>query len=112
MKLFNFSLPLIFALALIGGCTGNKAVNQEPQAAIDTVSVSDTGYTGIKQYVSGKKMFKEITFNNGVRQGLMKTFYQSGEVRQTFWYENGLREDSSIWYYLEGQKFRSTPYRR
>jgi hypothetical protein len=42
----------------------------------------------------------------------MKAFYQGGQVRQTFWYENGVREDSSIWFYLEGQKFRTTPYKR
>lgn len=112
MKPLKFSLPLIFTLALVAGCNGKKPANQELKAAIDTVSVTDTGYTGIKQYTSGKKLFKEVTFKNGVRQGLMKTFYQTGEVRQTFWYENGLREDSSIWYYMEGQKFRSTPYKR
>jgi hypothetical protein len=30
----------------------------------------------------------------------------------TYWYENGFREDSSKWYYQEGQLFRSTPYKR
>jgi hypothetical protein len=42
----------------------------------------------------------------------MKSFYQTGEVRQTFLYKNGLREDSSIWFYQEGQPFRSTPYKK
>jgi hypothetical protein len=42
----------------------------------------------------------------------MKTFYQTGEVRTTYWYENDLREDSSIWYFQEGQPFRSTPYKK
>ncbi len=51
------------------------------------LSVPDTGYTGIKQYMSGKTLVKEVTFKNGVREGLMKSFYQTGEVRQTFWYE-------------------------
>jgi hypothetical protein len=62
--------------------------------------------------MSGKYLVKEVNFRNGVREGLMKSFYQTGEVRQTFWYKNGLREDSSIWYYLEGQKFRASPYKR
>jgi len=39
----------------------------------------------------------------------MKTYYQGGQLYQTYWYENGLREDSARWYYLEGQLFRSTP---
>jgi antitoxin component YwqK of YwqJK toxin-antitoxin module len=62
--------------------------------------------------MNGRTLFKEVTFKNGVRNGLMKTFYQTGEVRQTFWYKNGFREDSSKWYFQEGQLFRSTPYRR
>jgi hypothetical protein len=31
-------------------------------------------------------------------------------VRLSFWYENGLRADTSKWYYVEGPVFRSTPY--
>jgi hypothetical protein len=46
-----------------------------------------------------------------VKEGLKKTFYASGKVRQTFWYVNNLREDSSKWYYEEGQVFRTTPYK-
>jgi len=41
----------------------------------------------------------------------MKSFYAGGQLRQTFWYVNGLREDSSKWFYEEGQIFRSTPYK-
>ena len=77
------------------------------------LSVPDTGFTGIKQYMSGNHVAMEITFKNGVRQGLMKTFLcQRKSSRQTFWYENGLREDSAKWYYEEGQLFRTTPYKR
>ncbi len=112
MKLINHSFLLIFSILLLAGCNGKKNVTNEPVIAIDTVSVPDTGFTGIKQYMGGKYLIKEVTFKNGVRQGLMKAFYQDGRVRQTFWYENGVREDSSIWFYLEGQKFRTTPYKR
>jgi hypothetical protein len=112
MKLINYSLLLILSILLLSGCNGKKPVTKEPDLAVDTVSVPDTGFTGIKQYMGGKYLIKEVTFKNGVRQGLMKAFYQDGRVRQTFWYKNGVREDSSIWFYMEGQKFRTTPYKR
>lgn len=113
MKKIGVLLLVMFILLLVNGCKGKKTVSPpEPQVAIDTVAASDTGYTGIKQYMSNRYLIKEVTFKNGVRQGLMKAFYQTGEVRQTFWYENGLREDSSVWFYLEGQPFRTTPYKR
>jgi hypothetical protein len=99
-------------LFIITGCSGKAPAKKGLQAAADSITVPDTGYTGIKQYMSGKTLIKEVTFKNGVREGLMKSFYQTGEVRQTFWYRNGFREDSSIWYYQEGQKFRATPYKR
>ena len=112
MKLLHYSILLaLTGTLLLTGCNNKKPVSREPEVALDTVSVPDTGFTGIKQYKSGKYLVKEVTFKNGVRQGLMKAFYQTGEVRQTFWYENGFRQDSSIWYYTEGQKFRSTPYK-
>ncbi|MGC1390207.1 MAG: hypothetical protein WA816_04160 [Bacteroidales bacterium] len=112
MKIFSHTFLLILSFFLITGCHGKGPGKKETQAATDSITVPDTGYTGIKQYMSGRILFKEVTFKNGVREGLMKSFYQTGEVRQTFLYKNGLREDSSIWYYLEGQPFRSTPYKR
>jgi hypothetical protein len=112
MKILTGSVLLIFSVSLIIGCSGKGHAKKESQAISDTVTVPDTGYTGIKQYMSRKVLVKEVTFKNGVREGMMKSFYQTGEVRQTFWYEKGLREDSARWYYLEGQLFRTTPYRR
>jgi hypothetical protein len=112
MKTFSGSLVLMLTVFIITGCAGKGPAKKVLQVVTDSITVPDTGYTGIKQYMSGKSLIKEVTFKNGVREGLMKSFYQSGEVRQTFWYKNGFREDSSIWYYQEGQKFRATPYKR
>jgi predicted small lipoprotein YifL len=111
MKILSTSRLLILTVFLLAGCHGKGPAKKELQAVADSVTVPDTGYTGIKQYMSGKTLYKEVTFKNGVREGLMKSFYQTGEVRQTFIYKNGLREDSSIWFYQEGQPFRSTPYK-
>jgi hypothetical protein len=109
----NFTLLfLIVAVSILAGCNRKGSIKKESQAIADTITVPDTGYTGIKQYMSGRYLIKEVTFKNGVREGLMKSFYQTGEVRQTFWYEKGLREDSARWYFPEGQLFRTTPYRR
>lgn len=112
MKIFSYSLLLIIAISLLSGCSGKSPAKKGKLAVNDSITVPDTGYTGIKQYMSGRFLVKEVTFKNGVREGLMKSFYQTGEVRQTFLYKNGLREDSSFWYFLEGQKFRATPYKR
>jgi antitoxin component YwqK of YwqJK toxin-antitoxin module len=110
MKIFSGSLLIIVTLSFLSGCNGKSGVKKESLVVADTISVPDTGYTGIKKYMSGQILVKEVTFKNGVREGLMKSFYQTGQLRQTFWYRNGLREDSAIWYYMEGQVFRSTPY--
>lgn len=101
----------IIILSLVG-CHSKPVAKQVVLPPLpDSVTVTDTGYTGIKQYMSGKNIVKEVTFKNGVREGIMKSFYQTGEVRQTFIYKNGVREDSSIWFYQEGQPFRTTPYK-
>lgn len=113
MKKLTLSLTITLILILfISGCTGKGNAKKESAENADTTTVADTGFTGIKKYMSQSYLIKEITFKNSIRQGLMKTFYENGKVRQTFWYENGLREDSSRWYYMEGQLFRTTPYKR
>jgi len=112
MRIFSLSVLFVLALLIVPGCHGKQTPKKETAGVSDTSTVPDTGYTGIKQYLSGKYLVKEVTFKNGVRQGLMKTFYVTGEVRQTFIYSEGLREDSSFWYFQEGQKFRVTPYKR
>jgi hypothetical protein len=112
-KLSIFSL-IILCIIIFTGCSGKNSSKKEIQNASDTVASHDTGYTGIKKYTtpSGKYLVKEVTFKNGVREGLMKQYYQTGELRQTFIYRNNLREDSSIFYFPGGQIFRTTPYKR
>lgn len=111
MKSTGSLIIIAFALALFG-CSGKseKKSNLDNVPA-DTISAADTGYTGIKQFMSGKYKVSEVTFKNGIREGLTKTFYQDGRLQRTFWYVNGLRQDSSCWFYQEGQLFRTTPYR-
>lgn len=107
MKILSYlsvSLLILFAAA---GCTGKGSERK----VTETATTPDTGFTGIRKYTSGNYLVKEVTFENGVRQGLMKAFYQDGRLRQTFWYENNLREDSSCWYYPDGKLFRTTPYK-
>jgi hypothetical protein len=110
MKTISISLAVILIL-IMAGCSGRGTSKQNAVNEADTVTVPDTGYTGIKQYMSGNLLVKEVTFKNGVRQGLTKTYYVSGELYQTFWYENGLREDTGKYFYKEGQLFRKTPYK-
>ena len=106
MKTISGSLILIIALVLTAGygtgCSGNKG----NEAATDTMGVADS----VVQYFSQERLLKEVTFKDGVRNGLTKTYYPGGQLYQTFWYENGLKEDSAKWYYLEGPVFRSTPF--
>jgi len=111
MKSFSATLIVLISLLTFTGCTGKKSAKDTEMAAADSVMVPDTGFTGIKQGMSGRYLVNEITYKNGVRNGLMKTFYESGKLRQTFWFVNGIRQDSAKWYYEEGQVYRSTPYK-
>jgi len=109
MRNVNYLTGILLVFILAAGCAGKGSSKNESVAGTDTLTVPDTGYTGIKKYYSGNLLVKEVTFENGVRHGEAKTFYQGGQLYQTYWYRNGLREDSARWYYPEGQVFRSTP---
>jgi hypothetical protein len=107
MKGQILSLLIILTLPVLISCGGKEGKKGKEN---DTISVPDTGFTGISKGTSGQYVINEITYKNGIRHGLMKTFYRSGNIRQTFWYQNGLRQDSARWFFEEGQLFRTTPY--
>ena len=103
------ALMLTILVFLISGCTGKNPANKSPES--DTSTVADTGYTGIKKYMSNGKLLKEVSFRNGIRYGETRTFYPGGQLYQTFWYENDVREDSARWFYPDGHLFRTTPFK-
>lgn len=113
MKVLGNSILILIITLLASGCQGRGSSRQAStdNTAMDAVTVPDTGFTGIKQYFSGARIIKEVTFKNSIRDGEMKSYYMGGQLYQRFWYENGLREDSAVWYFPEGQVYRLTPYK-
>jgi hypothetical protein len=111
MKKISGSLIIIVSLLILFGCNGKGGAKKESQNTDEISAVPDTGYTGIKKFMSGSTVVRETSFKNGVKHGLSKSFYPNGNPRQTFWYENGLRADSAKWYFEGGQVFRTTPYK-
>lgn len=71
---------------------------------------SDENFTGIKKYYEGEILKKEVTFKNGIKEGLNKNYYDDGRLKRTIWYENNLKEDTAKWYYTDGSVYRATPY--
>jgi antitoxin component YwqK of YwqJK toxin-antitoxin module len=112
MKKYLLFLTVCLFILFQPGCTNKASKKQSAAADVDTQTVADTGFTGIKQFYSKKTLTYEATFKNGVREGLMKSYYPSGKLRQTFWYRNGMKEDTAVWFYEEGNIFRKTPFRR
>jgi len=104
-------MHLLLILLLTAGCGGKGGSKKGAGAESDTITVPDTGYTGIKQFYSKDKLVKEVTYKNGVIHGETRTYYGGGQLYQTFNYVNGHKEDSARWYYAEGQVFRSTPFK-
>jgi hypothetical protein len=101
------SAIIILVTILAAGCTGRGSVKQGKIEDSDSLFAADS----IVKYYSNRLLLKEVTFKNGVKNGLTKTFYPGGQLYQTFWYVNDMKEDSARWYYLEGQLFRTTPFR-
>lgn len=111
MKILEGSFIIILAFLLVSGC-GKGSGKKDSLNGNNSLSVADTGFTGIKKYSSRNQISIESSFKNGVKEGLTKMYYISGNLAHTSWYRNGLKEDTGKWYYEEGQLFRSTPYTR
>ena len=106
------TIILFIIMISLAGCGGGTDTSKNQDSLSDTTAVVDTGFTGITKYQSNGLIIKEVTFKNGIREGLTKTYYKGGQLYQTFEYRNNLREDSSQMFYLEGQVFRVTQYVR
>lgn len=108
MKIIRLSLLVSsVAMMILVSCTGRSNSQQDIQEADTAALATDT----IKRFMSNNRLVSEVTFRDGKRHGLTKTFYPSGRLQRTYWYDKGLRQDSSCWYYEEGQLFRTTPFR-
>jgi antitoxin component YwqK of YwqJK toxin-antitoxin module len=112
MKNILSAFLIVAILISIEGCLNKGGQKKDNVSEADTSTVADTGFTGIKQFFSKNFLSYEAEYKNGVRQGLMKTYYPSGKLRQTFWYVNGMREDTAVWYHEDGVIFRKTAFRR
>jgi antitoxin component YwqK of YwqJK toxin-antitoxin module len=112
MKNLSIIIIISFFISATQGCLSKVSKKQAVISPADTQTVADTGFTGIRQYYSHSTLSYEVTLKNGTRQGLMRSFYPGGKLRQTFWYEKGMKEDTAIWFYEEGAIFRKTPFRR
>ncbi len=73
---------------------------------------SPDNFTGIKKFYEGEKLTKEITYKNGIKEGLCNNYYDDGRLKRTIWYSNNIREDTAKWFYPEGKVYRATPYKR
>jgi hypothetical protein len=107
MKIFSGTFLIVLALLITGGCANKNSGKKGTGMVSDSADVPDS----IVKYYSKQLLLKEVSFRNGMRNGLTKTYYPGGQLYQTFWYVNDLREDSSGYYYLEGQIYRTTPYK-
>jgi hypothetical protein len=111
MKISYYSVLIILALMLNPGCRGKGGQSQNSDNQSEMAASTDTGFTGLKQYKSGGHIVMETNFKNGVKQGLSKTYYESGILKGTIVYDNNLRQDSSKWFFETGELFRSTPFK-
>ena len=83
---------LITALAILFSSCGGGSAKSGKSSESDSTFTADS----IVKYYSNNLLLKEVTFKNGERNGITKTYYQGGQLYQTFWYVNGLREDSVL----------------
>ncbi len=104
LTILTASLIIILASACGGGA------GQEGRGRNKEVQVADTGYTGIRSYVRDNVIMKEVSFKNGIREGMTRTFYKGGQVEQEIPYSGDSKNGEAKWFYPDGKLFRVTPY--
>jgi len=103
LTLIIVSLIIVIASSC-GGGTGDSGGRKKAG------HVPDTGYTGVKNYIRNDVKVKEVTYKNGVKEGMTRTFYQGGVVEQDIPYVGDKKNGLAKWYYPDSKLFRVTPY--
>lgn len=95
---------MVLLMSACGGGTGQeggrKRAGHEP----------DTGYTGVRNYIRDNIKLREVTFKNGLREGMTRTYYKGGALEQEIPYSGDKKNGEAKWYYPDGKLFRTTPY--
>jgi len=68
LTLLTAAIIMILASACGGGA------GQEGSGRKKDAHEADTGYTGIKNYIKDNIKLKEVTYKNGIREGMTRTF--------------------------------------
>lgn len=104
MKQFTL-LTAAIIMILASACGGGAG--QEGSGRKKDVQVADTGYTGIKNYVRDNVKLREVTYKNGIREGMTRTFYKGGQLEQEIPYSGDSKNGK--WFYPDGKVFRVRP---
>lgn len=108
------TLPLILLLlSVMAGCIfqGGEGKKKTGDSTATATEISQK-FSGVKPYYVNGRLDKEVTYLKGVRNGMTKTYYASGGVKQVIIYNTGMRTDTALWFYEDGKLFRATPYVR
>lgn len=101
-------LAAVIAMIMAASCGGGTG--PEGNGRKKEVQVADTGFTGLKNYVRDNVKLKEVTYKNGIREGMTRTFYKGGAIEQDIPYSGDKKNGEAKWYYPDGKLFRVTPY--
>lgn len=96
---------LLMATVMVTACQYSRKEESSSEKGDE-----DTG-TQVKKYYNEGQLVKEVTFEDGIRNGICRNYYDDGKLKRTIWYKNGVKEDTAKWYYPAGRVYRASPYR-
>lgn len=101
-------LTAVIIMILASACGGGAG--QEGTGRKKGGHVADTGYTGVKNFIKDDIKVREVSYKNGIREGITRTFYKGGALEQEIPYAGDKKNGEAKWYYPDGKLFRVTPY--
>lgn len=100
---------LLVAVAVASSCKHIIPPKESNADIKDTLNVS--GFTGVKKFYDQGKLVKDVTYRDGIKEGICHNYYDDGRLKRTIIYSNNLKTDTARYYYREGMVYRATPYK-
>jgi hypothetical protein len=109
MKIIKL-IVVIISLANLFAC--DDLSTQKPGGNSETGwSINENGDSVMMRYDEQGRLTSFTTYKNGMKNGLSKKFFSTGNIEFEILYKNGLKEGITKWYYEKGALYRVTTYK-
>lgn len=106
----NLAFILLLFIFHLPSCVQESDKSPRVKEEKNKFRIDENGDTVRINYRENGTLLSEVTYRDGLRNGLAINFYENGEIKNEIIYKNNNKEGRATWYYENGVLYRETNY--